>query len=478
MEVTVQSQRVAGHHGGTIGAGRLPEGAVPVPDRPATFVRSSAALYLKSRTKEGHDMPSLRSILVVIDTLDDNGSLRWVHRLSSLWLKAGCGVDYLSFKYGVDGRRLMPPAGATLTYGDSRVRRFRKALPGALLRSLRVVAAADVVLVISEVGMSVPLAYGMTRVTRRPFVVYVQSIADYSHALYLPRWLQPIWRFCIRHADAVLCVSTGSAEAAKRIGVSPAKITIATTGIDVDAVRRSALPEAGAQAPRTTQQSLVACGELQPHKGYDILIRALARVHETGRRVGLVLIGRGPEETALRRLADDLGVADAVTFTGHMRNPLPEISRGAAFVHPARVEAVGTVLLEAIALGVPTIAADCEAGGPGMVLGGGRYGQLVEPESVQALAEAICAHLDDPAQLARRAGQAEPHLRESFSADRTAATILEVFCRAAGASRRVRRGHGVLRSASRLIPRSVGRFRPRTGRPDLIPDRCDETGGR
>ncbi|MGY1787306.1 glycosyltransferase [Geodermatophilus sp. SYSU D00698] len=400
-------------------------------------------------------MPFPPSVLVIVDTLDDNGGLRWIHELSRHWLAADRDVNYLSLKFDVAGRRATPPDGATLTYADTKVRRFRKALPGALLHALQAVAASDVVLVISEVAKSLPLGYALARLTRRPFVVYVQSIPDHAQGLYLSRRQRRLWHFCMAHADAVLCVSPASAESTKQTGVAPTRITVAPAGIDVDAARRRSTERVD-RAPRTTEQPLVACGELQPHKGFDILIRALAMVHETGRRVGLVIMGRGPEESALRSLADSLGVGHAVTFTGHVENPLPEMARGAAFVHAARVEAVGLVLLEALALGVPTIAADCASGGPRMVLGGGEYGRLVEPESVPAMAEAICAHLDAPGQLARQAAHAEPHLRELFSAADTAAVVLDVLSRVSKSSTRTPRDRVASTERLRSVLRRTG----------------------
>jgi glycosyltransferase involved in cell wall biosynthesis len=114
-------------------------------------------------------------------------------------------------------------------------------------------------------------------------------------------------------------------------------------------------------------------------------------------------------------------VSDAVIFLGQLEDPLPEIAGADAFVHSARVEAVGLVLLEAIALGVPTIAADCAGGGPRMVLDGGRLGRLVEPESASALADAICAHLDNPAELQLSVRDGPSYLRERFLPEKTAA---------------------------------------------------------
>jgi glycosyltransferase involved in cell wall biosynthesis/O-antigen/teichoic acid export membrane protein len=387
--------------------------------------KTAGASRTPNRT-ENSDIPRPLSILMFVDTFADTGSLRWVHELSKHWLKTGSAVAYFSLKPGVDGKRplLMPPAGTSLTYGDTVVRRFRKALPIALFRAVRAATSSDVVFAAGELGLSIPFGYVVARLARRPFVVYAQSILNHVHPSRLERSL---WRYCLTRADAVLCVSPATVDSAVRLGIKPSRITLAPTGIDVDSVRQRGWANDTGRAPGSAQASIVACGELESRKGYDILVRVLARVLGTGRQVRLILIGEGPEGPALERLAHDLGVSHAITFLGHVENPLPEIARGAAFVHCARIEAVGLVLLEALTLGVPMIAADCAAGGPRMVLNGGKFGRLVEPESVSAMADAICAHLDSPAQLAHQASQAEPYLRHHFQPGRTAAIILDAL---------------------------------------------------
>jgi glycosyltransferase involved in cell wall biosynthesis len=397
-----------------------------IPSKEST---AASVIERNGRAGRGEPLPgedgSPRAVLVVNDSLTDNGSLRWALELSKLWLKDDWSVVYFTLKSRVQGRPIPLPEGLSSFYGDTTGARYRTAMPKMLLRAVRAASASDVVLVCSEVPLSLPFAFLTSRIARRPFVVYVQSIPEHSQEIHLPPSLRQVWRRCLSHADAVLCVSPASAKSAARLGVSSARITVAPTGIDVDAARARALVDVARRRPCNNPPRLVACGELNPHKGYDILVRALASVRRTGRRVRLVLIGRGSERAALERLARDLAVFEDVTFLGHVEDPLPEIARADAFVHSARVEAVGLVLLEALALGVPTIAGDCEAGGPRMVLDGGRLGRLVEPESVTALAQAICAHLDNPTDLSCRARAADAYLREHFCPARTAA-----ICRA------------------------------------------------
>ena len=142
-----------------------------------------------------------------------------------------------------------------------------------------------------------------------------------------------------------------------------------------------------ARTPRA-RNYLLGAGRLTRQKGFDLLIRALALLARAAADLDLVIAGEGPEETALRRLAHELGVAERVTFTGRVAELGALMSECFAFVLPSRYEGFPNVLLEALACGAATIAADCPSG-PREILADGRYGLLVPREDPGALAQAV-----------------------------------------------------------------------------------------
>jgi len=95
----------------------------------------------------------------------------------------------------------------------------------------------------------------------------------------------------------------------------------------------------------------------------------------------------GGEVQRYRRLAEELDVRDRVHFLGEKENPFPEMSRADLFVLPSRSEGFPNVLLEAMALGRPVLAADCETG-PDEVIDG-ENGRLFPVEDHRALARHI-----------------------------------------------------------------------------------------
>jgi glycosyltransferase involved in cell wall biosynthesis len=164
-----------------------------------------------------------------------------------------------------------------------------------------------------------------------------------------------------------------------------------------DLGRLDALAGAGTPPRPATDLHLVTVGRLAPQKGHDILLHALKDVvHAHGWSAHLTILGQGPLDQELQRLAATLGLADRVAFLGYQANPYPYIQQADLFVLPSRYEGLPNALIEALALGTPVLAADCPTG-PREVLEDGRLGELVAPGDPQALAMAI----------ARCAGQRE-----------------------------------------------------------------------
>lgn len=102
-------------------------------------------------------------------------------------------------------------------------------------------------------------------------------------------------------------------------------------------------------------------GRLVKYKNQKILIKAFAKLLEEGWKnssLHLVLVGQGPEYAELKNLAIKLGVADKITFTGHIENAKSIISSFNIFILPSNNEAFGRVLLEAMLFKVPVIASN------------------------------------------------------------------------------------------------------------------------
>lgn len=185
--------------------------------------------------------------------------------------------------------------------------------------------------------------------------------------------------------------------------------------------------------PAGTAPLLVSSGRLNREKGMDVVLRALALLDGGPQAPRLVIQGAGPEEEALRTLARDLGLAGRVIFAGFVDNPYAVLKHADLVVQASRREGFGNVLIEAMAAGVPVVAADCPVG-PRVILQEGRAGMLAPPEDPAALAAAVRRVLDDP-QLAARLRAVGPQQGARYTVSRTVSDFQDEFAALAEALR-------------------------------------------
>jgi phosphatidylinositol alpha-1,6-mannosyltransferase len=175
-------------------------------------------------------------------------------------------------------------------------------------------------------------------------------------------------------------------------------------GVDTDRFK----PDAAARQRLRERHNLgdaptILClSRLVPRKGQDMLIRALPQVRSEIGDARLVIVGGGPDSGRLHGLAEDLGVAEHVVFTGSV--PADELAGyhniADVFAMPARtrgrgldVEGFGIVYLEASATGIPVIAGD--SGGAPETVRQGETGLVVDGRSITELTDALTALLGD-----------------------------------------------------------------------------------
>lgn len=175
-------------------------------------------------------------------------------------------------------------------------------------------------------------------------------------------------------------------------------------------------PEPSSQAMRdaealwsgTAGERICTVGTMKAVKNHPLLLRAFARLHRPDAR--LMFVGDGAGRDALFSLAQELGVADRVILAGFHRDPTPFYKTADLFVLSSDYEGFGNVIVEALACGTPVVSTDCPSG-PGEILDGGRFGRLVPVGNAGAMAEAIHAALNVPANcdaLKRRAADFSP----------------------------------------------------------------------
>lgn len=227
----------------------------------------------------------------------------------------------------------------------------------------------------------------------------------------------------VRTAAAVVTPSAFAAAAIVRhYGIEAAKVRTIPHGFDLEGWVR--LLDA---APQRTEAepTVLAVAKLYPRKGIDTLLRAIAILRPRVPGLRTRIVGGGAEADRLAALARDLDVAGSVTFCGDVgdRSALAGEFRGAdLFCLPSRLETFGFVFLEAMAAGLPVVAA--RAGAAPEVLG--EIGLLVPPDDPDRLAAAISDLLTDPGRRDRM-GRAGADRVKRFAWSASVSMYLEVI---------------------------------------------------
>lgn len=140
--------------------------------------------------------------------------------------------------------------------------------------------------------------------------------------------------------------------------------------------------------------TIVTAGRLSHVKGFDILLRAFARVSEK-RECRLIILGEGPERGSLKELTCALGIEQFVDLPGFVPNPLPYFRKSDLFVLSSRREGLPNALIQALACSPRIVSTDCRTG-PSEILCSGTHGVIVPPNDPEALAGGIEQALDQP----------------------------------------------------------------------------------
>ncbi|WP_454796799.1 glycosyltransferase family 4 protein [Novosphingobium lindaniclasticum] len=323
-------------------------------------------------------LPTSTHIAILTSGLGAGGAEQVIAQLARHWCEAGHQVDVIAFDHPADPifHRLPEDVMLHRLGGSSGF----AGMAGRVAALRRVLAARRPQVLVSFLTKNNLIAALATTGTGIRLVCSERNNPERQAA-------HPLWnlllRLLYRRADAIVC-QTDAVRRCFPASVRGKLVTIANPVPPPD------VPRAAGDTRR-----LCAVGRLTHQKGFDLLVRAFAEVAPRWPGWGLDIWGEGPEHGALAALIAGAGLEGRVVLRGLTPRPRAWVAEADIFVLSSRYEGFPNVLGEAMAAGLPVVAADCDFG-PSDMVQHGRSGLLVDSEDVEGLAAAMSALIADP----------------------------------------------------------------------------------
>ncbi|MFM9976701.1 MAG: glycosyltransferase family 4 protein [Sphingomonadaceae bacterium] len=208
------------------------------------------------------------------------------------------------------------------------------------------------------------------------------------------------------------------------------KTVMARDGIASDVIHNGVAIDPIETVARADQPTILFAGRLTSEKGCQNLLQAVARLRQGFPYVQLVVAGDGPFRAVLEAACADLGIADAVTFLGHLGRAALRVQTRRAWVQVVPSlwdEPFGIAALDGMAQARPVIAS--AAGGLQEIVVDGVTGHLVPPGDVAVLADRLSALLADPQRCQTMGEAGRNRLVAHFSIEKCASSFLDLYVR-------------------------------------------------
>ncbi len=249
------------------------------------------------------------------------------------------------------------------------------------------------------------------------------TAATFPSRLAMYQWLDS--RMLTR-LDSVVAVSEFLRQDQRLLNVPASRLAIIENGLDLGVLPEIEVTSTSGRFTKKDREFVVgAVGRLAPEKGFGFLIEALKSVQTSCPGVRAIILGEGPDRTALQDQIDDMGLHGLVELAGYQSDTIRWMQKFDVFALSSVTEGLPMTLLEAMYARIPIVAT--MVGGVPEALGQGRGGVLVEPACPAPLAAAIERIYRGEANVQSMTEYSYQRLLEKYTSDRMAARYSEVY---------------------------------------------------
>jgi glycosyltransferase involved in cell wall biosynthesis len=270
-----------------------------------------------------------------------------------------------------------------------------------------------------------PLGGAYKRLSGRPTVAHYHHLeADKRVQMAISRWV--LGQYDLVTTDSEFCVR----QLTTTFGLPRQKIVIAYPGVDGKYQPQPRNPLLQERWALTDKTVLLYMGVLTPRKNLRFLLDVFHRAWQQHPQLALLVVGDGPQRAELHHYAQELGIAEAVRFTGYIDEAakVDVYNLADIFVFPSLLEGFGMAVAEAMACGVPVVSSNA-ASLPEVV---GPAGLVAAPTDLPAFVDQI-TRLAADASLRHEIGeQGHQYVREHFSWQKSAHVTLDAYLEVVG----------------------------------------------
>ena len=241
------------------------------------------------------------------------------------------------------------------------------------------------------------------------------------------RFLYPkIYRWLSCYATAFLVKSNVVRDEVELVIRNRKPVISIKNGIDLKIFDRNAHYEDIRTAFGITPKDIVLTNvaALDKRKGQNYLIEAVCRLSEKY-PIQLFLVGEGIDETKLKKQVADEGAGGYIHFLGRRNDINTILANSDIFVLPSLHEGLPNALMEAMAMGLPCIAAD--VGGVRQLIEKETEGYVVTPRSVEQMICVICNILHNPTQANQMGELAYKKIESQYRLEGVARQLIQIY---------------------------------------------------